>query len=766
MMGEYLDGLAWEPPENYDPTRRDWYLAAIEAKGETTLVSPYVDAQTDAVIISISRMLSSGVDVISIDVLMDRIQEIASGLQIKGKGYGFIINREGMLIAHRDDEKKGTYLTDDESQLGLVDQILEVENGSFEVSIKKQKNMAFVRQIADDWYAVIVISNREIFSEVWQQLFINVVICGVIFTLIALFYVIGSRNEQNYSRRIEQMRVEEQKQAYEAKSDFLASMSHEIRTPINAVLGMNELILRETAQVQQDWPPERQMRSFANIRSCAGNIENAGSSLLSIINDVLDFSKIEAGRMEITETEYSLSSVLNDVCNLVLFRAREKGVEFNVDADETIPDGLYGDEVHVRQIITNLLTNAVKYTDRGSIRLHVRSEGEERKPGAKLTLVISVKDTGIGIHEEDIDKLFGKFQRVDLEKTSTVEGTGLGLAITHRLLTMMGGEIRLESVYGEGSEFTAYIPQKIASCDTSVDFQKRFKENMLDAGPYRAAFRAPDAHILIVDDTRVNLTVAVGLLERTRIRIDTALSGEEALKAAAENAYDIILMDQRMPIMDGTQTLHRIREQEGGRNRNTPVICLTADAVKGAKERYLADGFTDYLTKPIDSKALEEMLKQYLPEDKVLPDTEGSAGAEEWSKIPGAEGTGRAEAGFSYDSLRQAGILPEEGLRWCQGDEELYATLLGEYRQSAEERIPELKKYYDAGNWKDYGVLVHAVKSSSRMIGAGSLSALAADLEEAADREDADAVRKNHGEMMRQYQALSDALPVREEASF
>ncbi len=765
VMGEYIDGLSWVPPENYDPTMRDWYLAALAAGGEAVMIPPYVDAQTDDMVISVSRMLSSGTDVISVDFTMNHIQEIVSTLEIKEKGYGFIVDRNGRLIAHRDEEKRGRYLTEEEGNLALFDRIMEAGNGYFEIMADREQSTVFVRQITDQWYAVIVISNAELMAEVRQQLIINVLISCAIFGLISLFYLIGRQTEKKYSRRIEQMRVEEQKQAYEAKalklekeaadqanqakSDFLASMSHEIRTPINAVLGMNEMIMRETFTAEKEQDPEKLREAFGNIRSFAGNIGSAGNNLLSTINSVLDFSKIEAGKMEIDNAEYELSSLLNDVCSLVLFRAKNKGLSFRVNVADTIPNRLYGDVIHVRQIITNLLSNAVKYTERGSIRLTVRAAEKEFRPGDPVTLVISVQDTGIGIRQEDIVRMFDKFQRVNMDKTSTVEGTGLGLAITKKLLSMMNGDIQVASVYGEGSTFTVRIPQQVASAEPIGSFRTDSGQRPDEAKPYHESFRAPDARILIVDDTRMNLTVAVGLLSRTQIRIDTAVSGAEAVESARSTPYDLILMDQRMPAMDGSDTLRRIRGQEDGANRETPVICMTADAVQGAKERYLAEGFTDYLSKPIDYKALGEIMIRYLPREKI-------------AALPGEEpGAGKPEKAENRDGdrlLAEAGILKEDGLRFCRGDEDLYRAILEEYLAGAEEKARNIQQCYEAEDWKNYCILVHALKSSSRTIGARELSAAAAEMEKASSEGDAETVRKSHDRMMRMYSGLAQAL--------
>ena len=404
--------------------------------------------------------------------------------------------------------------------------------------------------------------------------------------------------------------------ANHAKSEFLANMSHEIRTPINAVLGMNEMILREGhhARELKDSDTKGIKESIENMDLYAGEVKSAGHNLLAIVNDILDFSKIEAGRMDIVEAQYQLSSVLNDLNNMIFFKAQDRKLDFSIDVDRSLPDELSGDEVRVRQILTNLLNNAVKYTEKGYVTLTVRGEKQENDT---LLITASVKDTGIGIKEEDREKLFTRFQRLEMERNSTVEGTGLGLVITQRLLEAMGGTISVESEYGIGSVFTVTFPQKILKDAPIGDYQLRFEENLKKAGSYRESFRAPEARVLIVDDTRINLTVVVNLLRNTEMKMDTAMSGAEAVEMAAKTAYDIILMDQRMPEMDGTEAFHHIRETEGGASSGAPVICLTADAVIGAKERYLAEGFTDYMTKPVDPVALEMMLMKYLPEEKV-----------------------------------------------------------------------------------------------------------------------------------------------------
>lgn len=535
--------------------------------------------------------------------------------------------------------------------------------------------------------------------------------------------------------------------ASNAKSDFLANMSHEIRTPINAVLGMNEMIIREDNRaldvVESD--PMLAQEALENINVYAGDVKKAGHNLLAIVNDILDFSKIEAGRMELTEAPYQLSSLINDINNMIQFKAQDKGLAFKVEVDPSLPDELSGDEVRVRQILTNLLNNAVKYTDKGSVILKIRGKKQDDNT---LILTIVVWDTGIGIKPEDKEQLFNKFERLEMERNSTVEGTGLGLAITHNLTELMGGNIEVESEYGKGSIFTVNIPQKIVSESKLGDFQTRLKDNAPGNRPYKESFRAPDATILIVDDTRINLTVAVNLLKNTKMKIDTATSGEEAVNMASKYKYDVIFMDQRMPGMNGTEAFHKIRGTENGASKDVPVICLTADAVIGAKERYLTEGFSDYLTKPIDNFALEKILMKYLPDEKVeLISEEITEDSEEDESV--------AEA---FAVLRSVGIEPKAGLKYCQDDETLYKTLLAEYAYGEIEKAHNLQKSYEAENWHDYSIYVHALKSSSRMIGATALSVRAAKLEAAADNSDTGTINIEHAAMMEEYEVLTAVI--------
>ena len=520
------------------------------------------------------------------------------------------------------------------------------------------------------------------------------------------------------------------KRANQAKSEFLANMSHEIRTPINAVLGMNEMIIRESTSPR--------------ITTYARNVESASKNLLAIINDILDFSKIEAGKMEIVTSDYKLSSVLNDVTNMIVFKAKQKDLKFNVKVDESLPDDLLGDEVRVRQVITNVLNNAVKYTREGSVSLDVRGERIDEN----INLILAITDTGIGIKPEDLPKLFKKFERVDLVQNNTVEGTGLGLSITQNLLTMMNGTIEVTSEYGKGSTFTIHLPQKIISFEPIGNFHEKFEHYVHALRAYKESFKAPDANLLVVDDTDMNLTVIEGLLSKTEINLDTASSGLEALSHTKRTKYDLILMDQRMPQMDGTQTLNNIRAQEDGLNKDTPVICLTADAVSGARNKYLEEGFTDYLSKPVESASLESALIKYLPGEKILLQEEDSE-----QEITQENAKSELEKFYSLTD----GLNYDEAIKNCANENILEKTL-SQFWNSIDNNLREIKQFFTESDINNYTIKVHALKSSARLIGAEELSKRAAYLEDCGNNSNLDEITAKTPELLNLYKSYREKL--------
>lgn len=419
-------------------------------------------------------------------------------------------------------------------------------------------------------------------------------------------YIVIVHDVTERVRMLERVGMEKQRadKANEAKSVFLANMSHEIRTPINAVMGMNEMILRESDD--------------AAVLEYAKNIQEASKTLLVLINDILDFSKIESGMLEVVEDSYSLRALLKALKVECGMRAKEKGLALHFIVPEDTPENLLGDEVRVRQIVLNILTNAVKYTMEGSVTMTL---SYQRLQEDTVELTFAVKDTGIGIREENIGRLFEQFDRVNEEQVHAIEGTGLGLSIVDRLVKLMHGSVTVESVFGEGSTFTVRLQQKVAGGETVGALEEITAPNK---GRRKGApmFTAPEAKVLAVDDNKVNLTVIRGLLRKTKVQVDIAQSGSECLQCVAKERYDVILLDHMMPGMDGIDTLAAMKTMPDNRSRDAAVIVLTANAMAGVREMYLEKGFDDYLAKPVEGTALERLLMQYLPAEYVIKHTE------------------------------------------------------------------------------------------------------------------------------------------------
>lgn len=513
-----------------------------------------------------------------------------------------------------------------------------------------------------------------------------------------------------------------------AKSTFLANMSHEIRTPINGILGMDSLLLKncDTCDTEE-------------IREYAMNIQSASQTLLSIVNDILDISKIESGKMEIIPVEYELFSVLNDCYNMTKARADAKGLDFEMEINSDVPSILYGDEVHVRQIINNFLSNAVKYTKEGKVILRM---GYEQTKGEQLLLKIEVEDSGIGIKESDMDKLFLNFTRVDEQKNRSIEGTGLGLSLTKNLVDLMGGEIHVTSEYGKGSVFAATIPQKVVNPEPLGDFAQKYQQFIHSAERNHETLLVPDAKILVVDDVEMNIKVAQGYLKQTHAVVDVAYSGAECLRKVCQDKYDIIFLDHMMPEMDGIDTLKAMKQSNENLNAQTPVIVLTANAVVGAKEQYLADGFTDYLSKPIREEELLEMLRDYLPE-RLVENAENTENTEQATLDTAKPKT--LEERFPT-------LNTQLGLCYCMDNEEFFLEIIESYVNEDKREI--LEQEYEKEDWKDYQIHTHALKSTSLNIGAEKLSEHAKALEQAAKNADYQYIHEHHDEVMAEYARL------------
>lgn len=548
-----------------------------------------------------------------------------------------------------------------------------------------------------------------------------VISLGIIFMSLIVAEIVNSLITEQNHRLLDALR-KEKRSHQEAETANMANMSHEIRTPINAILGMNEMILREEKDPA--------------IRGYAGNIQASGNSLLSIVSDVLDISKIESGKLEIIPVDYEVNSLISDCCNMAAGRAKAKELELLVECADNVPMKLCGDETHIRQIIMNLLTNAVKYTEKGTVKLIVSG----RFTDGGFVLKVDVSDTGIGIAEENLPQLFTQFQRFDLQRNRNIEGTGLGLSIVKRLCDLMSGTITARSVLGSGSTFTVELPQKVVDSTPCGGVNLNYSAGA--EHEYHHSFEAPEAKILAVDDLPVNLLVIANLLKETRIKIDTAGSGRECLDKCSQQKYDLILMDHMMPEMDGVQTFEKLHGDKSSPNFETPVIMLTANALAGMREQYMDVGFADYVSKPVRGAKLEEAIRRNLPESLIKPAS---------PEIP-AEAVSTEPSGFADI----CGAVPElnvnAALQYCCGSAELLNDLLHDFTEN--DHFSDLKAAFEEKRWEDYRRHAHSLKSTSLMIGLTGLSERARASELALKGGCTEFAELNHDSLIEEYSAL------------
>ena len=561
--------------------------------------------------------------------------------------------------------------------------------------------------------------------------------------ILCLFYNYLFRNQQ---QKLETA-VTEANSAKEAKSAFLNSMSHEIRTPMNSILGMNEMILREEER------PE--------IREYALVIQRSGRALLGIINDVLDFSKLQDNKMEISPVRYDLSSLINDLVSMAAEQAKKKSLIFTVNVDKEIPRILDGDEYHLRQVMMNILNNAIKYTERGGITVTI---GFEKLDNYNILLKCSVSDTGIGIKPEDMEYIFLPFEHVEASRKFSADGSGLGLSIVQKLLHLMGSELKIESEFRKGSTFSFDVKQTVIKWEPIGDYERAFSMvTMRQSGKFTQTFQAPNANVLVVDDADVNLLVFANLLKKTKIKIDTASSGVEMLQMVRMKHYDMIFLDHRMPGMDGIEAFHNMKKDVEGLNYNTPVVALTANAVLGARQLYIDEGFSDYISKPVDTVRLEQILLEYLPKDLIIKGEE----------IPVEEPKNIIEQEELYEEERAVldddkeiesspyknipGIDYDAAVTNC-GTEETFVQALEIFYNTLDKKADEIENYERDKDIKNYTVKVHALKSAARLVGALELSADAKYLEECGDKNDVSEIEAKTPALLKKYRDYKDVL--------
>jgi len=507
--------------------------------------------------------------------------------------------------------------------------------------------------------------------DVYIRSFISILVIAMVIGVLVKFH----RRIYNMEQKLSMKQQAELEEANRTKSRFLANMSHEIRTPINTVIGLNEMNLRDDINNEV-------------AENCI-NIQRASKMLLSLINDILDLSKIESGKMEIINRQYETGAMLSELVNIHWMRAYDKNLEFKLDISPDIPSMLYGDDIRIKQILTNMLTNAIKYTHKGSVTLQAKSE---RTDTNHIKFFISVSDTGIGIRKEDIKYLFVSFKRVDEKKNRAIEGTGLGLAISHQLASLMNGEIKVDSIYQRGTTFTLVLEQEIVNSAPMGAMDDIMKENSHARKEYHQSFEAPEAKVLIVDDNDMNLMVAVKLLRATKVQVDTASSGHECLEKTRHRFYHVIFMDHMMPELDGIEALDRVHKQENGLCRETPVIAMTANAFSDAEAFYKSKGFGGYLVKPVNGTLFEAMLLKFLPEELVEVTPQGIGGYKDVANIH-----------MVYNHSKKAVCITTESV--CDLPEEILSrlgiTCIYYYVQTEEGRFYDIREI-SADNLMEY----------------------------------------------------------------
>ncbi len=535
-------------------------------------------------------------------------------------------------------------------------------------------------------------------------------------------------------RQYEQIRLakEEAERANSAKSRFLANMSHEIRTPINTIMGMDEMILREDdSQDKKEY--------VSSVSGYARDIKRAAESLLSLVNDILDLSKIESGKMNLVEQDYETDEMLKSIATMIRVRSNEKDLSFTMDIDEKLPRKLHGDYGKIKQVLLNMLTNAVKYTEKGGFTLKLEMLEKEEDV---CRIKYSVKDTGIGIKAEDMDKLFSAFERLDEKRNSGIQGTGLGLDISRQFVELMGDELKCESVYGEGSTFYFTLKQNIVDQEVIGVFDES-KEAAAN-GKYIPLFVAPEAEVLVVDDNEMNLQVIKGLLKATKVKITTAMSGAECLEKMKEKNYHIVFLDHMMPGMDGIETVHEIRKND----TQIPVVALTANAATSGEEYYISEGFNGYLSKPVDGTVLERMLASYIPEELKAEAGEEDTETEDTTALK------------EFENVE--GISVAAAVKNCGSAEAFYKAIKTFY-DTLTEKADEIEKAYNEEDWEFYTIKVHALKSSARIIGAAELSETAERMENAGKSNRIEDIRKETEALLKLYRSYTEKLSMLED---
>jgi len=661
----------WIAPDHLVPQSRPWYIGAYQNNGEVYYSDPYVNMKSGEFGLSVSILLfdddKKPFGVIAIDLSTDNIKTYIEDMYFMGSGWGVLVDNQRRFIVHPDNDYIGRRLeTVNEGKGGFIELsgLLAVGQDLSAFPFKAYNNVpcvAFYKRLSNGWSLGYILP-RDAFNMDARSMLLVMIAAGIVSmallcTVLAYMYAAMRRSDE----------------ASRVKSSFLASMSHEIRTPMNSIIGMSEFLQHESLNTRQ--------MGYVN------DINSSAHALLTLINDILDLSKIESGKMALTPVNYDFPVFLDNVVSMIKYMAKKKGLDFKYEVSGEIPKYLYGDDIRLRQVLTNLCGNAVKFTERGYVRMRVVVNGE--------TLRFEIEDTGRGISRHDMPKIFNSFEQADVKENRKIVGAGLGLAISKTYVEMMDGKIMVESEYGKGSTFTVEIPKVEGSAEGVKYEEDILKEQEL---------RAPSANVLVVDDNEFNLRAIEALLSLVDIKARTAHSGREAIELVQREDFDIMFMDHMMPDMDGIETTARIRKM-GGKYSRLVIIALTANAVQGAESMFLSNGFDGYVSKPIEMRELEKVLVEWLPREKVQMVVKANA---------------EGETGHENTPIKKVKV--EVG---AEVQRELQSIFLKGNRQKYE----EITKALEANDIKTAQILAHSLKANAGQLGKTVLQQAASDVE-------------------------------------
>jgi len=724
-----ISGFGWVFPDNFDPSERLWYQSAIAADGEVTMTNPFTSLRSGETVITFTQCIFDDngrlLGIAGLNIHIDEIGQNIVNIALDYDGYGMLFSEDLTIIAHANPEFIGMHVGDPALPITTFAERLlageDVVDDTF-VNWKGEVTMAHIKQLPNGWYLGLLTPQGPFYQSIDDMMLILCFLGALLAAALVLILIQIDRAKDRAS--------EESRQ----KSAFLANMSHEIRTPLNAVIGLSELIL-DTGE----WNDENKYR--------VEQIINAGETLLSTVNDILDISKIESGKFELIETDYDIPSIINDASTQSILHRGDKPIEFVLNINEDLPTMLHGDELRIKQILNNLLSNAFKYTMDGNVELTVSSE----RDGSSVWLSFIIKDTGLGIKEEDLAILFEDYAQVDMAANRKIVGTGLGLPITKRLVEQMSGKISAESTYRQGSVFSVRILQRFVTEEVIGEDIVESLKSFHYAETKRRGFEAinrislPYARVLIVDDVITNLDVAKGLMKPYRMEIDCVTTGWEAVEAMHDESikYNAIFMDHMMPVMDGIEATRLIRNIDSDYARNIPIIALTANAILGNEEMFLDNGFQAFVSKPIEIARLDAVIREWV-RDK---EQEELYMRSDIYQQPAAN-----ESAVLLFDKEIPGVNVKKGLIRFSGDGEAYMDVLRSFSKNTPPLLDSLNEIADSDfharpsedRLPEYETIVHGIKGSSASICAIKTSELALDLENAARSGDYGYILNNH----------------------